>query len=355
MRESLKTSHETRKEEHLTVCKQCEVESGSLTTGFGSYQFVHEALPELDLDDIDTRALIFGKELRTPFIISSMTGGIEEGRRINRILAEAAETLGLAMGVGSQRVALLNPDVADTYRVRDLAPDIPLFANLGAVQLNNGYSIDECRTAVDMIDADALILHLNPLQESVQSGGNTNFSGLVKRIEYICAHLEVPVIVKEVGQGISERTASMLRDAGVAAIDIAGAGGTSWAKVESLRENEGGSELGSTFADWGTPTADSLIMARRGAPDVTLIASGGLRTGLDAAKALAMGASFAGYGLPLLKAAVNGIDDVVRYLERLRNELKVAMFCIGAADIEQLKATTALRKTCPECGGIRSP
>lgn len=346
--------HQVRKAEHLSICLQRKVESDSVRTGFDGFQFVHEALPEVNLEDVDTNSQLLAKELSAPFMISSMTGGLSEGGRINRVLAEAAQIMGVAIGVGSQRVGLLNPSLADTFKVRQIAPDVFLCANLGGVQLNNGFSLDECRAAVDMIDADALVLHLNPLQESVQSGGNTNFEGLVRRIESICASLEVPVIVKEVGQGISERSARVLMDAGVAAIDIAGAGGTSWSLVESIRERNGKSEVGATFSDWGIPTAESIIMARRGAPDIALIASGGVRSGLDAAKSIALGANLVAFGLPVLKEAVRGVDAVLHLLRRYRDELRTAMFCIGAHNLDELYRTSSLMRRCPMCGGLSS-
>jgi isopentenyl-diphosphate delta-isomerase len=343
MSNSQARQHQTRKSEHLSLCLKAAVDSDSARTGFDGYQFVHEALPEINLDKIDLRSRLFDYELSAPFILSPMTGGCPEAKEINHVLAEAAQMLGLAIGVGSQRVALLDKGLARTFQVRDIAPDAFIFANLGAIQLNNGFTIDECKVAIDMISANALYLHLNPLQESVQAEGNTNFIGLIDKIEEVCSKLDLPVVVKEVGQGISERTASMLRDAGVAGIDTAGAGGTSWARVESFRQHNGRAELGNTFADWGIPTADSIRMCRKAVPDILLIGSGGLRSGIDAAKAIALGADIAGFGLPLLREAVKGIDAVVHRLNQYREELRIAMFCIGANNINELKWTKALR------------
>ena len=220
-----------RKADHIKINLEKDVRS-ALTTGLENYHFVHEALPELDLEEVDTSLRLFGKTLAAPILISSMTGGTADAETINLRLAEAAQEMKIAMGVGSQRAAIENPEQAKTFQVRRVAPDILLFANLGAVQLNYGYGIDQCRKAVDMIGADALILHSNPLQEAVQDAGDTNFAGLAQKIEEICRKLEVPVIAKEVGWGISERTARLLGDCGVAAIDVAGAGGTSWSQVE---------------------------------------------------------------------------------------------------------------------------
>lgn len=342
--------HRSRKAEHLSICLECQVEPEPAATGLEHYRFAHEALPEIDLDDVDVSTALFGRAMNAPFVISSMTGGFAEGGRFNRMLAEAAQELGIAMGVGSQRVALLDPALAPTFQVRAVAPDILLFANLGAIQLNNGFTVDDCRAAVEMISADALVLHLNPLQESVQPGGNTNFDGLAGKIEEVCARLELPVVVKEVGHGISEQTARILRDCGVSCIDTAGAGGTSWSRVEAARRHNGKSEVGTTFQWWGIPTADSICMCRRAAPDLPLIGSGGIRSGLDAAKAIALGADLAGFGLPLLREAVHGVDAVIHRLNRYREELRTAMFCTGTRTIPDLKRGVSLRKACPTCG-----
>lgn len=217
-----------RKADHIKINLEQDVRS-ALTSGLEKYHFIHEALPEVDLNRLDTTVNLFGKRLHSPILISSMTGGTAEAETINLRLAEAAQECGIAMGVGSQRAAIEHPEQAKTFQVRRVAKDILLFANLGAVQLNYGYGIDQCKQAVDMIQADALYLHLNPVQEAVQDAGDTNFEGLAKKIEEVCKKLEVPVIAKEVGWGISERTAKLLSDCGVQAIDVAGAGGTSMA------------------------------------------------------------------------------------------------------------------------------
>ncbi len=224
-----------RKADHIKINLEKDVRS-ALTTGLERHHFIHEALPELNLNQVDTSLTLFGKTLKAPILISSMTGGTEEAGEINQRLAEAARECGVAMGVGSQRAALEHPEQTTTFSItRQVAPDLLLFANLGAVQLNYGYGVDQCRRVVDMLEADALILHLNPLQEAVQSGGDIDFSGLAEKIEEVCRKIEKPVIVKEVGWGISERTAKLLADCGVAAIDVAGAGGTSWSQVEMHR------------------------------------------------------------------------------------------------------------------------
>jgi len=230
--------HQQRKLDHLRICLDKDPQFTNLTTGLERYHFIHQALPEIDLAEVQLSSTLLGKQLNAPLIISSMTGGTKEAEHINLSLAEAAQHLGVAMGVGSQRAALEDPSLAPTYQVRRAAPDILLLANLGAVQLNYEYDLEDCHRAVDMIEADALILHLNPLQECLQPGGNTNFSALLTKIAEVCHHLPVPVVVKEVGWGISKRVAEMLAQAGVAAIDAAGAGGTSWSAVERHRAPE---------------------------------------------------------------------------------------------------------------------
>lgn len=338
-------SNGRRKKEHLHIALNEDVRFKEVSTGLESYQFIHQALPDIDLDSIDLSISLFGKSLNAPLVISPMTGGIEAAERINRNLAQAAQALGIAMGIGSQRCAIEDESTISTYRVRDVAPDILLFANLGAIQLNNGYGVEECRRAVEMIDADVLVLHLNPLQEALQSGGNTNFAGLLHRIEQACRELPVPVIVKEVGCGISEAVASKLASAGVAGIDISGAGGTSWSEVERYRAlTQPGNNIAASFASWGIPTAESILMAQRGAPATTLIASGGIRTGVDIAKAIALGADAAGMATPLLKAANGSAEAVISALEEVISELKITMFCIGAQRTSQLKNSPWLRK-----------
>lgn len=338
-----KQTNHKRKEEQLHIALNNDVAFKQVSTGLEDYYFVHNALPEIDLSQVDTSTGLFGKTLSAPLIISSMVGGIEEARRINRNLAEAAQIMGLAMGVGSQRCFIDDPSTISTYQVRDVAPDILLFANLGAVQLNYGYGVAQCRLAVEVIGADALILHLNPVQEALQSEGNTNLAGLLRKIEQTCAKLTVPVIVKEVGCGISEDVARRLASIGVAGIDVAGAGGTSWTEIERYRaHHEVTRNVAATFASWGIPTADSITMARRGAPQLPLIASGGIRTGLDVAKAIALGADAAGIAAPLLKAASVSAEPVVGVLQEIIYELRISMFCTGAVSLKKLKNSPLL-------------
>ena len=331
-------THDHRKADHIRINLDEDVQFPRLTNGFERYRLLHQALPELDLGKIDTSASLFGKRLQVPLLISSMTGGTAAAGAINRHLAQAAQTRGIAMGLGSQRAGLEQEETADTFRVRAVAPDVLLFANLGAVQLNYGYTVDHCRRAIEMIEANALILHLNPLQEALQAGGDWNWTGLLGRIEIVCREVGVPVVAKEVGWGISERVARQLAGAGVAALDVAGAGGASWSQVESHRApTEALRRLARAFADWGIPTAEALEQARRAAPGLPLIASGGVRTGIEVAKALALGATAVGVASPLLKAAAVSAEAVLAEIDHLTAELRIAMFCAGAGDVTALR------------------
>jgi len=330
--------HAQRKADHIRINLEEDVSFPNLTTGLERYRLVHQALPEIDLDQVQMGIEVLDKVLQAPFFISSMTGGTPEAERINLNLAEAAEAAGIAMGLGSQRAALEHPEYARTFQVRRVAPNILLFANLGAVQLNRGYTVEHCQRAVDMVEADALILHLNPLQEALQADGDVQWAGLAQKIEEVCTKLPVPVIAKEVGWGISPQTARLLADAGVAAIDVAGSGGTSWAEVEYHRtEDPRLQRLAREFADWGIPTADTLVMVREVLPDIPLFASGGLRTGIDIAKSIALGADLAGIAAPFLKAAVISAEAVYEEIQALMRSLRLAMFVSGAGDLNALR------------------
>ncbi len=336
-------SIDQRKAEHIRINLEEDVQFPALTTGLEAYRFVHQALPELNLSDVDTRVHIFDRWLAAPILVSSMTGGTDQAQIINRRLAEAAQARGLAMGLGSQRAGLEQSDTAQTFRVRDVAPDILLFANLGAVQLNYGYTVDDCRRAVEMVEADALILHLNPLQEVLQAEGDYNWRGLLGKIEQVCRALPVPVVTKEVGWGISERAARRLIEAGIRAIDVAGAGGTSWSQVEMHRApTRRLRRLAGAFGDWGIPTADSLQTLRRvraemQREDVRVFASGGIRTGIEIAKCAALGADLVGLASPFLKRAVESAEAVIEEMELLEAELRIAMFCSAAATLADLR------------------
>ena len=337
--------HQRRKETQLLACLNGDTQAAGITTGFEHYRFQHQALPEIDWEEIDLSCTLLGKRLRAPIVITSMTGGCRLGAEINRNLALAAQHLGLAMGLGSQRAALIDPELAETYQVRRYAPAILLLGNLGAVQLNQGFGLAECRRALDMVEADGLCLHLNGLQEAQQAGGDRGFRGLKRRIAEVCQQLEAPVVAKEVGLGVSREAAAALVECGVSAIDAAGAGGTSWYLVERLSAGMGREEaLASPFASWGIPTAESLTQALTVARGVPVIASGGIRNGVDAAKALAIGAAAVGLAQPLLQPATKSAEAVIARLEQLLLELRTTLFCVGAADIEALRRTSCLVK-----------
>jgi isopentenyl-diphosphate delta-isomerase len=333
-----------RKPDHIKINLEQDDRS-ALTTGLENYRFTHEALPELDLNRIDTTLSLFGKQLAAPILISSMTGGTAEAETINLRLAEAAQEMNIAMGVGSQRTAIENPEQAKTFQVRRVAPDILLFSNLGAVQFNYGYGIDQCRRAVDMIQADALILHLNPLQEAVQAGGDTNWEGLAKKIEEVCKKMEVPVIAKEVGWGISEKTAKLLADCGVSAIDVAGAGGTSWSQVEMHRApDEFTRQLAATFVGWGIPTTDSILNVKKAVPIMAIFASGGIKDGLDIAKCIALGATLGGMAGQFLKAAAISTEKAVEMMRLTKRQIEVTMFACGVGTLEGLKVGKLVKR-----------
>lgn len=336
---------ERRKEEHIIINLEENVQFPNTTTGLERFRFLHRALPELDLNTVTTETTVFGKTLTTPLFISSMTGGTALARKINRHLAEAAQEHGLAMGVGSQRAAIENADLADTFHLRDLAPDILLFANIGAVQLNYKYGADQCRRAIEMIGADALILHFNALQEAVQPEGDVNFAGLIEKVARVAQELSVPIIAKEVGWGFAPADVEMLRQAGIQAIDVAGSGGTSWSEVEYHRApTEFHAQVARAFADWGIPTADAIRYAKSTAPELTIFASGGLRDGIDVAKCIALGATLAGMAGPFLKAADHSVAAVGDFIRVMQRQLKVAMFCVGAANLEQLAAVELMEE-----------
>jgi isopentenyl-diphosphate delta-isomerase len=332
-----------RKSDHIRINLEEDVSSG-LTTGLEHYRFIHEALPEINLSDVDLSQTLFNRRVKAPLLISSMTGGTESAGKINRILAEAAQITGVAMGVGSQRVALEHPETVESFQIRSLAPDSLLFANLGAIQLNYRYGVDECRRVVEMIEADALILHLNALQEAVQPEGDTNFAGLLNKIELVCKSLPIPVIAKEVGWGFSAKAAGLLARAGVKAIDIAGAGGTSWSQVEMHRAtNESQARLAAAFMDWGIPTAESILQVRQAAPELLIFASGGLRSGVDIAKCLALGARLGGMASPFLKAAVQSLDATILTIQELSREIQICMFATGAKVLSELTPSRLTR------------
>lgn len=330
----------SRKAEHLRINLERDVAAKGVGNGFDAFAFEHRALPEIDFDEVDPACEIFGRHLAAPLLVSCMTGGTPAARAINATLAAVAQRRRLAMGLGSGRALIESPESLATFDVRASAPDVLLFANLGAVQLNKGYSVAQCRRLVESLNADALVLHLNPLQEALQPEGDTCFRGLLRRVGDLCAEAEFPIVVKEVGWGIAAGDVRRLFDAGVTAVDLAGAGGTSWSEVERHRIGEPWrARVAAAFAGWGIPTARCLIEARRVAPSEMLFASGGIRTGLDVAKAVALGADLAGIAAPFLRAADRGLDEADSLANELIETLRITMFCVAARTLTELRTT----------------
>ncbi|NMJ87085.1 MAG: type 2 isopentenyl-diphosphate Delta-isomerase [Thaumarchaeota archaeon] len=330
-----------RKLEGLNVPLTNEVQAKTTSTYLEYVQLVHNALPELDFDELDTSTTFLDHKFSAPLIIDSMTGGTPEATKINGRLAETAEELGLGMGLGSQRAGLKSKALAETYSIaRERAPNAFLIANIGGAQLAKGMSVDEVKQIIDMINANALVVHLNPLQELIQPEGEPQFKGVYQKIGELVKCLGIPVIVKEVGAGISKEVAFKLQVIGVNVINVAGSGGTSWAGIEKLRaesmNNELKVHLGEMFWDWGIPTAASLIEIRKSV-HLPLIASGGLRNGLEVAKCLAIGANMCAMALPFLKQAAISKEAVIQFTNILLNELKSVMYLVGAKDIKKLK------------------
>jgi isopentenyl-diphosphate Delta-isomerase len=333
----------SRKADHLRINIERDVQGKGVDAGFDRYRFVPRAAPEIALSDVDLSIERFGRTLRAPVLISCMTGGTSEARRINRGLATVAQTFGFAMGLGSARVLVERPETLDSFAVRQVAPDIVLMANLGAVQLNKGYGAQECLRLIDALKADVLVLHLNALQEALQPEGDTDFSGLLAKIEALCAALPVPVIVKEVGWGVDADTVRALFDAGVSGVDVAGAGGTSWSEVERHRMGEPWRErVAASFASWGIPTTECVRRARAAAPEGFVIASGGVRDGMDAAKAIALGADVAGIAGPFLRAVDKSVEEAFGFAQEVTETLRIVMFALGAARVEDLRCTSRL-------------
>jgi isopentenyl-diphosphate delta-isomerase len=330
-------STEQRKSRHLDVCLDEDVAS-RLDAGWEGVRLRHEALPEMALADVDVGTAFLGLPLRAPLMISSMTGGTSRAAEINRRLARGAEAAGIAFALGSGRAMIEDDGLRATFDVRPVAPRVVLFANLGAVQLNYGVRIDDARRLVDALQANGLYLHLNPLQEALQRGGDTNFRALEPKIAALCEALDVPVIAKSVGSGIAPSTAARLLNCGVAAIDVAGAGGTSWARVEGKRSGEAARErIAEAFADWGHPTPRATAALRAALPHVPLIASGGIRDGVQIAKTLALGADLAGLALPFLRAADESDAAVAALIDELVTGLRIAMFATASRRVADLR------------------
>ncbi len=316
---------ESRKKDHveLVLAKGAQYEK---STGFERVDLMHNSLPEISLDDVDLSTEFMGRKIKYPLLISGMTGGYEDALAINRALAEVAQKYGLAFGIGSQRAMIESPELAKTYAVRDVAPDIPLLGNIGAAQLKK-YKFEQIESLVSSIEADALAIHLNPLQEVIQKEGDTDYGGVIDAIAKTCDKLDAPVIVKETGAGMSQDVALKMKEAGAAWIDIAGAGGTSWSHVEYLRN---GAVPG--FADWGIPTLESLVMCKGVLP---MVASGGIRSGVDSAKAIVLGADMAGAAYPFIMALKRGKID--EYVTEFTSQMRIAAYLTGSKTVADLK------------------
>ncbi len=332
-----------RKADHIRISLNQNIQAGSVKTGFEDADLIHRALPEIDKERIDLSTKVFGHKFSAPLIAGAITGGTQEAMKINATIAEAAEELGLGMGVGSQRAALENRKLERTFAItRKKAPTAFLIANIGGVQLTNRYGLREARRAVEMIEADAIAIHLNALQETAQPEGQTNFAGILKKICEIAQELDTPIIAKETGAGIAAEEAKKLEAAGVKGIDVSGAGGTSFAAVEYYRAKGKKSgrtkRLGEVFWDWGIPTVVSVVEVSE-TVKVPVIASGGMRTGVDVAKSFALGASLASFSRPILEAAVKGVKATCDTLSLLTEELKNTMFLVGANTIQKLHGT----------------
>lgn len=352
-----------RKKDHLRIALSGQSQVGS--TGFEKYRFVHNALPEINFDDIDASTEFpclpagrptrpagrLDKKVNYPFFISCMTGGVAVGKKINRNLAKAAQRMGIAMGVGSQRAAIEHPELEELFKAREVAPDIPLLANVGLVQLNYGFGLKEYQRCVDMIKADALVVHINPIQEIIQPEGDRNWENLLPKLEKIVKKLTVPIIAKEVGFGLSYDVVKRLYNIGIRVFDTAGWGGTNWALVEGLR-GKADKELGELFSSWGIPTAESIkacsefksnFKSKKEREEVVILGSGGIRTGVDIAKAICLGADLVGIAAPFAKAAIQGSEEVEKLILRLGMELKVSMFGVGAENLSELKKAHLIR------------
>ena len=333
----MKNSTSERKDEHLELSLNDSIE-GPNTTWLEHVHLIHNPLPELSLDDVNTKVRFLGKELRAPLIILGMTGGTEKAYNVNRELAKLANEFGIAIGVGSQRAMIEDRSVEYTYRVvREFASDVPVIANIGATQLVR-YDIKDIEWIIEVLEADALAVHLNPAQELVQPEGDRDFRGVLNRLVQLRDVLSVPIIVKEVGSGIPREVAKVLYDVGIRYFDVGGAGGTNWIAIEMLRLQRrglGDAKIAKNFLSWGLPTAVSVVEVRDAAPNATIIASGGIRTGIDVAKCIALGSDLAGFARPMLKALVTG--NAREFLKEVIVELRMTMLLVGAKDLEELK------------------
>ena len=336
----METDINVRKTEHIRLCLTDQVEGVNKTTGLEGISFIHNALPEINFNDIQLKTTFLNKQLKAPFLVSSMTGGSGLASKININLATASEEKGWAIGLGSTRALLESKAHEESFLIRTHAKTVPLIANLGAVQFNYGYGVEECQRIIDRTEADSLVLHLNSLQEVVQDEGDLNFENLLPKIEEVCKNLTVPVGVKEVGFGIDGSVAKKLYDVGISYIDVAGAGGTSWSQVEKLRSKDPLRKAAAeAFNSWGIPTKDCIVSVKSQLPKAPIVASGGMKTGLDAAKAITIGADIVGFARTLLQAATESVESVIEVMDQIEFEMKMTMFGIGAIDLEALKNT----------------
>jgi isopentenyl-diphosphate delta-isomerase len=332
-----------RKMQHIDIAlKQAEIDRNK--SYFDSIRLTHRALPELNAGDIDPSITLFAKHLSFPLLISPMTGGDHDLLRIiNKNMAVAAEKTGIAFAVGSQRVMFTNPKALESFELRRYAPDALIFANLGAVQLNYGFGRKHCQKAIDILGADGLFLHLNPLQEAVQPEGNIDFAGLSEKIKKVAKSIEKPIILKEVGCGLSAKDVELALNCGITTFDVAGSGGTSWSRIENDRRLQGEKyKLGITFQDWGIPTPYAIEALAGFMDRITVFASGGLRTGIDMVKAIVLGAKLCGIALPFLRPALESPEKVIEVIERLRREFTLTMFLLGVRDVASLHRNTGL-------------
>ena len=321
-----------RKTDHLEIALKKDVNFKCKTNGLENVDLNYACLPEINRDEVNTETVFMGKKLRAPLMVSAITGGTIKAEKINRDIAQACEAAGVAFGLGSQRAMLEKPGLARTYQVRGVAPSILLFGNIGAVQLKE-YSVQEIEDMLDTVKADVLAIHCNAAQEAIQPEGTVDFSGCLDFIDKVSRHLSKPVIIKEVGAGVSKEVAEKISRTNVAAIDVAGAGGTSWTGIEYLRHKK----RDGAFWDFGIPTAESIQEVRQ-VFSGPIIASGGIRTGLDCVKAMSLGASLCGMALPVLKAqAKGGSLGVKKFLQQTIEEIRTAMFLIGVKTIDQIK------------------
>jgi len=329
-----------RKQRHINVALEENV-MADVGTGFGDISLIHRALPGIDLKEVKTGTLLFGRRLSAPLIISAITGGTQQAREINGNLASVAEEFRLGIGVGSQRIALEDPSTENTFNiVRELAPSALVMGNIGCPQLSLGWGVGEAQRCVDMIEADALAIHMNPLQEAIQVKGETSYRGILSKVREIVDEVDVPVVMKETGCGVAFEDAVKMEEAGVKGLDVSGVGGTSWAAVEHHIAKEVGDSgreiLGQSLWNWGIPTAVSVVETSQ-STRLKIIASGGIRTGADMAKAIALGADAVGMAKPFLEKAVKGPDALREHINQILLEFKTVMFLTGASSVEDLK------------------